>query len=281
MSESNKPNANEPDDQKVQALTQKLEILSLKLEKQALESQMKAPASKPWWGTLLEFLALPAAILAIVLQITQTSGTFETQEKTVAETEKIRTEEIKTRVELQQLLDSIAEKKQKGVQAYRDEVERTLPQLKAAVERLQALESQSSRFSIGISLTKFVILWVVFHAVDLAFDVLAQVWATLLSGTAIAVFNRKEASKEGRRDRIRRERMQRFMTWSVTVLSPVPSILRWSIQLSIFIALVIPLFDELAKLLGSNVTFISVFESAKALKIGEAIGKIRIILFGS
>ena len=264
----------------LQPIAQKLEILTLKIEKQALEASAKAGTAAPakaWWLTVVEFLALPAAIMAIVFQITQTTGNVQSQEKTAAETQKIRTEEIKTRAELEQLLDTIAEKKQKGVEAYRDEVEKTLPKLQETVERLKSLDAQSNRMFIESALAKYIILWVIFHAISLVFDILTQVWATLLSSSVVTFYNRRP--KKGDEEKF--EWRRKFVSWAVPVLSPIPSILRWSIQLSIFIALMIPLFDEVSRLLGSNLTFDSVFESAKALRISEAIGKVKTILFGS
>lgn len=264
----------------IRPLTDRIELLTLKMEKQALEASVKTPTAKPWWATVLEFLALPAAILAIVFQIAQTTGTVGTQAKTEAETEKIKTEEIKTRVELQQLLDTIAEKRQKGAEAYKDEIEKTLPKLQETVERLKAVETQSNRFLIESALAKYVILWIIFHAVGLVFDIFSQLWSTLLSSGAMAVFNRKPKDRDDK-SREKSERLRRLASWSVAVLSPIPSILRWSIQLSIFIALMIPLFNEVSRALGSDLTFHAVFESAKALRIGEAIGKVRMILFGA
>jgi hypothetical protein len=229
---------------------------------------------------VLEFLALPAAILAIVFQIAQTTGSVQTQEKTAAETQKIKTEEIKTRAELEQLLDSLAEKKQKGVAAYKDEIEKTLPKLQETVERLKTVEGQSNRFLIQSVLAKYVILWILFHAIGLVFDIFSQLWSTLLSSGAMAIFSRKLKNGD-EKSREKRERTRRFATWAVAILGPVPSILRWSIQLSIFIALMIPLFNEVSHILGSDLTFANVFASAKALRIGEAIGKVKMILFGA
>jgi hypothetical protein len=206
--------------------------------------------------------------------------TVGTSAKTAAETEKIKVEEIKTRAELQQLLDSIAEKRQNGAEAYKDEIEKTLPKLQETVERLKAVEAQSNRFLIESVLAKYVVLWIIFHAVGLVFDIFSQLWSTLLSSGIMAIFNRKPKDRDDK-SREKSERLRRLSSWAVAVLGPVPSVLRWSIQLSIFIALMIPLFNEASRALGSDITFHAVFESAKALRIGEAIGKVRMILFGA
>src|SRR5262245_3026828 len=104
----------------------KREIERQRLE---LEDSKKTPPPKKWWASAIEILALPAAVIAIVVQLTNASSTVQTTAKTQAETEKIKVEEMKTRVELQKMLDELAETKKKGVTAYRDEIEKTLPQL--------------------------------------------------------------------------------------------------------------------------------------------------------
>jgi uncharacterized membrane-anchored protein YhcB (DUF1043 family) len=96
------------------------EIASLRLEqdkrelerqRRELEESKKAAPPKAWWASAVEILALPAAVIAIVVQFTNASSTVQTTAKTEAETAKIRVEEVKTRVELQKMLDDLAETK--------------------------------------------------------------------------------------------------------------------------------------------------------------------------
>ncbi len=53
-------------------------------------------------------------------------------------------------------------------------------------------------------------------------------------------------------------------------LGPVPDILRWSIQLSIFAVLLVPLFNELALSFGSHIAFGHVLKEAERLHFARA-----------
>ena len=266
---------------KTELLERKIELLELEQKKKDLEAAIKAPSAKPWWTSAVELLALPAAILAIVFQMTQTTGSITDQEKTEAETAKIRIEEVKTRAELAGILDELAEKKGKGVETYRQEVEQTLPKLQETIDRLNIIEQKANRATIETILIKYVLLWILFHAIGLFFDIVSQVWSTMLASTAMVVFNRRPKEGESENAYKRRRRVQNIAQWLVALLSPVPSILRWSMQLSIFIVLMIPLFNEASFALGSSVTFDSIIGTAPSMELSETLGKIKTILFGS
>lgn len=278
----------EPSSAEVSALAK--EIASLRLEqdrreldrqRRELEESKKSPPAKPWWASALEILALPAAVIAIVVQFTNASSTVQTTAKTEAETAKIKVEEIKTRVELQKMLDDLAETKQKGVTAYREEIERTLPQLQQTIERLRVVESQSKAVALERSLAKYVLLWVLFHFVGLIFDIVSQVWSALLSSVSTLVRTIRFKGKDGREDYERQRRLSNVLQWAQLVLYPLPSILRWSLQLSIFIALMIPLFNEVSIAIGSRTSFDIVMEQARHLEVGAALSTMKQLLFGA
>jgi hypothetical protein len=261
-------------------LARKIELLELQQKKHDLEAATKSPPSKPWWVSAIEFLGLPAVILAIVIQLTQASSNVQTTAKVEAETAKLKVEEVKTRVELQKMLDDLADTKKKGVAAYREEVERTIPQLQQTIERLRLIESQSGAALLERSLAKYVLLWVLFHFVGLIFDVIYQVWSTLLSGTSTFLSNLQFKDKDGREDYKRRQRLLKYIQWGHLVLGPVPTVLRWSLQLSIFFALMIPLFNEVAIALGAKTPFEVVMAQAKNLEISAALSTMKQVLFG-
>lgn len=262
-------------------LLKKIELMELEQRKRDLEAATKAPSSKPWWASAVEVLALPAAILAIVIQLTTASGNVQTTAKTEAETSKIKTDEVKTRVELQKMLDDLAETKKKGVTAYREEIERTMPQLQQTIERLRLIEAQSGGAVLGRSLAKYVLLWVLFHFIGLVFDVIFEVWSALLSAGWNLLNGIRFKDKNGNNDYKRYERLQRYIQWSRLMLHPIPNVLRWSLQLSIFVALMIPLFNEVATALGAGTPFEVVMAQAKDFQIGAALSTMKQILFGT
>ncbi|WP_457798922.1 hypothetical protein [Methylocystis sp. S23] len=266
-------------------LARKIELLELELKKRDVEAAAKSPAAKPWWSSLVEILALPAAIIAIVFQLTQMSGNVQTEAKTEAETSKIRVEEIKTRAELQEILDTLAEKKQKGVVAYRDEIEKTIPKLQETVDRLRTANLLAAPGLLGRSLAKFVLLWILIHAVSLAFDVISQIWGAFIS--SLSIFSNgmaeklvKGRDKYGNVDYKKVNKIRSMISLFTVMLSFVPSILRWSIQISIFLALFIPLFDEIILALGSNRSFNEVLTLAKQYDLSGMLAVMKEILFG-
>lgn len=261
-------------------LAKKIELLELEQRKRELMEATRAPSAKPWWESAIAFLGLPATILAIVFQLTQTSDTVQTTAKTAAETAKLRVEEVKTRVELQNMLEDLAETKKKGVSAYREEVERTIPQLQQTVERLRLIESQSGAALLERSLAKYVLLWVLFHFVGLVFDVVFEVWSALLNGISTFLYGLRLKNKDGQEDHKRRARLLAYTSWTNLILRPVPNVLRWSLQLSIFFVLMVPLFNEVALSLGAKIPFEAVMLQAKNLEIGEALSTMKQILFG-
>ncbi|VVO50382.1 hypothetical protein PS862_00281 [Pseudomonas fluorescens] len=262
-----------------------VERLSMKIERMKLEQKRKEvdaaakPPQKAWWTSAIEFLALPAAVIAIVSQLTGTIGSVHDQEKTQAETQKIRTEEVKTRAELEGLLDDLAQKKQAGVESYRAEIEKTLPQLQDTLTRLRSIKADSDRAILERALPKYILLWVLFHAVGLIFDVIAQAWSALLTSASMAVFNRRRPSDSNAKKIARWDQVMRTTQWIIAFAGMIPNILRWSIQLSIFLALMVPLFNETAHLLGSDTTFDSIVELAKHLDLSGIIEKMREIMF--
>ncbi len=262
----------------IERLSLEIKRLELEQKRREIEASTKQP-QKAWWASAVEFLALPAAVFAIVTQLTGTVGTVHETEKTQAETQKILTEEVKTRAELESILEELAEKKKKGVESYRAEVEKTLPQLEETLKRLRSINAQSDKALLQWVLPKYIMLWILFHAVGLVFDVIQSAWSALLTSTALAVFNRKTNKKFNRLQEERWEKIRRVTQWGVAIAAPVPNILRWSIQLSIFVALMIPLFNETAYLLGSSMTFDDLIKSAKHLDLSGALIQMKELIF--
>jgi hypothetical protein len=91
---------------KIQA---RLDLMELERRKDAAAAGSGQP--KSWIGAITQFLVVPGAILALVLQFTQVTGGAADKEKSVAETEKIRVETLKTRADLEQQLDELAKAK--------------------------------------------------------------------------------------------------------------------------------------------------------------------------
>jgi len=140
-------------------LQRRIEVLELELKKRDLESATKPPATKSWWGTAIEFLALPAAVLAIVLQLTQASGDIKTQAKTEAETAKAKVDTAKALVETEKLQLELAALRGKGPTVQKEEVERLAPRIEESLQKLLSLQTQEQYRPLAATIAKFVVLW--------------------------------------------------------------------------------------------------------------------------
>ncbi|GAB2843264.1 hypothetical protein GCM10027277_08320 [Pseudoduganella ginsengisoli] len=271
-------------DMRLELLATKIDLLATKLERQGADSDGKDKPKKPWWTVTVEILALPALIVAILFQFTQTTANLRTPEKTAAETEKLRTEELKIRADLALQHETLSEKKGQGTAAYRSELEKALPRLEETITKLGQVQQQSKRWAFDHALVKYLLLWTVFMGIGLFFDIVSQIWHALISSvrnTINAVYLYKHISGTGPEVEKRRKRQdlaRKVYPFLDSLLYPVPHLLNWAVRISIFVAIIIPFFNEMAAYLGSKDTFDSLLLSARQLNVGEAIAKLQAIL---
>jgi ABC-type phosphate transport system permease subunit len=120
---------------------------------------------------------------------------------------------------------------------------------------------------------QFVMLWIFMWGIGLVFDAISAVWDSAISIPLGIFYSLK------RRDSRFSERIKQMVNFVVPVLAPVPRILRVAVQIFIFVALFRPLFDQVSTTSGSSGRFHAVARSARAPRIGEAVGQVRNILF--
>ncbi len=259
-------------DDALDRLNQRLDVLSLKLDRQTL--QMQAPPAEKkqaWWVTAIQFLGLPAAVVAIVMQTGQTAQMFESKEKTAAEArkveaeaEKIRVESEKLRLELKEQQAKLAKESVSGAQ-----VDATLNNIRATLASLDEMERRIRNERAESLLRKFIILWAAVWAIGLVFDIFTQLWSILLNSVTASIFmNRRHDGGE------RHQRLVRRISIVLPVMHQIPSLLRWAVQLSVLITLVGPVFDGVAQLNGADVTFRDVIRNVATAQFSTAIGQL-------
>jgi hypothetical protein len=268
---------------------EKLE-LEVQLKKKQLESLGKAPAAKKWWAVAIEFLGLPAAVIGLAVAFTTAVGNYHSDQKTVAETAQIKANLAKA-ADAGKLANDLTAKEKEGPEAFDKAVLQNADKIKDALKSFQQAEEQAAKVNIQRSVLKFVLLWVLFNVVNLVFDVLGQGWRTAtatlfyaVSAWLIAIQERyyREPNDGRPRRRLRWiERLQRIAPGFQVVLGPLPDILRWSIQLSIFATLLGPLFNEIAASFGSSITFADILREAEHLHFGATLSLMHQLLFGS
>lgn len=107
-----------------------------------------------------------------------------------------------------------------------------------------------------------------------------EIWNALTNAARNLLWSFKFRDKEGREDYKKRERVHQYVQWADLIIRPVPNVLRWSLQLSIFVALMIPLFNEIASSFGSPQTFEAVLIHAKDMDVSATLSTMKDILFG-
>ena len=261
-----------------------------KLELEVMLKRKELTAKKSWWLIVGEVLGIPAVVVTIVLGITAASGNRATERKTTEEILQIR-HNLARAAEAGALANDLLSAKQKeGPKAFEQAVAQNTDRIRDALKSLQRLEEQSARINVQRSVLKFVLLWILFSVIGLIFDVINKGWHTATSTMLFGfhVWANRETVKEdddevGRRERERLRRRRNIYSRVVpvlaTILSPLPDILRWSIQLSIFTTLLGPLFNEIAVSLGSNITFAVVLTEGRHLHFAKMLSLMRDILF--
>jgi hypothetical protein len=227
-----------PDDRAYAQLLDKLDTVNAKLEK--LEEKTPAEKATPWYTVLINFIALPAAILAIMIQWGQVRSSGEDRAKTVAETAKFRTEEVKARAELEKTLDDLSAKRATSVDAYRSELEAALPKIQKSLTELQVLTKTvkpEAEFNIVL---KFIILWGCLIGMGLIFEIFTYIWQTLVSSLRTFARNSRSTSQTWRN----------VVSYADPFLLYAPMLLTWSIRWMFFFFLVVPFITELSGLLG-------------------------------
>lgn len=244
----------------------------LELQKQLLDAKKPEEKQQPWWVTLTTFLALPALLVVMFLQFNQAGSERQDVKQSQAEAQLAITQELKARADLEITLSDLERKKAKGVAEYQAALDAAVPQLQSLLSQLERSRAGSNS---TLFLYKFVILWAVWHGLGMVFNIIHSLWNATVGLVTGAVFS---YHRHGRPS-ARLTRIRTIVQFAIPALYAVPSILNWAVHIFVFAALIVPLFNEVAVALGSQTTFTSIVESARALNLGEAVEKIRGVIF--
>jgi tetrahydromethanopterin S-methyltransferase subunit B len=263
-------------DSKMTSVTEKTRTIDEKIDRESKPEEKKYPL----WFYVSQLVTILGVIAAIILNLSQASQVGPTKEKTVAETQKIYTEELKTRAELEKLLGDLATEKSKGLDAYEEQLNRVLPELQSTIERLNKLDSVSSRYAVVENLYKNMLIGMFLTAVFFFLQTFSIVWSWLTSTllSAFYSFRPKWTSKnEGRRKRY--ENIQKYVGMFSSMLGNVPAVVILLVEIYIFTALSVPLFDSVSSSLGIDLQFASVLEHLWKFDLSGAVDIFKKALF--
>jgi hypothetical protein len=255
---------------------QKLQI-ELEISKKQLAALGKTPPAphKPWWTVAVDFLGLPLAVVGLAVAFTQASGNHASEQKTIAETEQIRAG-LASATQTSKLASDLSQKEKEGPKAFEQAVALNADKIQDALSRLQELEEQSARVTIQRSVLKFVLLWILFTIVSLVFDMIGTIWTAATNAVFYAMLKLFPNSFGDNPSSF----VRNFLPVILMINGQIPTVLKWAIQLSIFAALLAPLFNEIAASFGSNVHFADVMMEARHLRFGSMLSTMKQLLFG-
>jgi hypothetical protein len=261
---------------RLEVVTANLDKLDAKIER--VESKQVAKEPQNWWTLAAQILALPALIITMYMQINQGGESKQAAVLTQAQVAKTQAEELKTRAELQELLEKLSRSKETDARVYKQQLDRLLPQIDAALTTLTKLNVTSGAKATQDVLARYLLIWVFLTAIGITFSIIGFFWNSLfvVATTTLQALRPDYDAPEAARRRFRRiEKFQRFLP----VLIPLPGIAHIAVDITIFGAVLIPLFDLLAKEMGSPITFGSILSNLWRLRFGDAIEALRRVVF--
>ncbi len=267
----------------VAALSNRIEALSIKLDKPPTAPTDKPGTPRVWWEYAIQFLGLPVIVLGMVFTFTQINTESSNaslnkikQTTELAQQNKANAEATKLKLEIEE----IQRKQQAGIRvstAERDDL----------LERVKSLIKPATPIPASALLLKYLALTFMFMGLSLFFQLVGTLWSVLFNLASNLIYanfpqrrsasdpaepSESEADFEKRRKRydLLRTVWQHFSVFAV----PLPSLVDWSIRLSIFTAVVVPLFDETAATLGSALRFSDLLGPMRHWEVSVAVQRL-------
>jgi hypothetical protein len=226
----------------------------------------------------IQFFTVLTLAVGIILTFTNIFKSGPENNKTIAETEQINTETLKTRVELQQMLDQLETNRSKGVDEYNKQLNEMLPQLQTTITKLNELNDTNSKDVVVENLYKSLLIGIFGTAVFFFLRTFSILWSWLTSSLRNIFYALRPNWKEEKKLQ-KYEQTQKFINLIDPVLMHVPSLVFLIVEIYIFTSLSIPLFDSVSASLGSNVRFSPVLSKLWGLDLRSAVEMLRAALF--
>src|SRR5215213_3343048 len=154
------------------ALRQKLDLIITQNQLAHAQQKPDDPKSGPWYTTLIQFLALPAAVLALYIQWDQATSPIQ-ETKTIAETEKIRTEELRARAELEKLLGELEKRARPSSGTGNVELEASISRVENALQNINRIQQTTQTTQFLFVFSQYIFIWALFHVAGLLFDIIS------------------------------------------------------------------------------------------------------------
>jgi hypothetical protein len=238
-----------------------IELLNEKVSRLLERSDERAKAKaadeksekKPWYVIVAGILAIPAAIIGIMVSFGQLQKTGPEQEKTVAETRNLQVDALKKQAELQQILNDVTKNQAVNSEYFRNEVTPKIQDTIAALNRLNNA-AQISGLSI---IAKFILIYLLSRVFYFITGVFERAWNLLMQlFTELSSYwiNRRiDAARKAGRSSDERLYAFRNRIYKVPMyLQYVPMLILLSLELAVLVKLVVPVAVEAATVIGKS-----------------------------
>jgi hypothetical protein len=245
-------------------LSKDIELLRRDGSDTAKDASTKDEGTK-WYAKLVQILAIPAAIIAIFLQVGQFHTNTESDSKIEAETAKLRIDRLSGQVELEKKLDEL--QKSRVADANSLNLNDTISKLKEAISESEKLREAETKGALVDVFMRFIIVWFLYNAWGVFFGILSLLWNTILTPVMIL------AQRYGRRY----EWVNSLFPIYGLIITIVPSFIDWYVRLLILIAVAEPMAQDAAVVLGREKEFselITSFNSAHIRVASQQLGQL-------
>lgn len=254
----------------------RLQTVAAKLD--ALESKLGGAdkTKSPWYSVVAQLLGIPAVLVLMFLQLNQARQAPVDIEKSQAEASKARAEELKTRGELEVILNNLQRGREAGLPEFEQRLREALPRLDSAIAAL-SIQSQRSTAATAVSLEALVGRCLVALVFLFAVRVVLDIYGTVI-GACIAIPLTAYLSLRGPEAAIS-HRVVRVIQPAVLVMSQFGPVIRLAVQVTILFSVFAPLFDDHALAHGAP-SFSDVFTQLGRLNLVGAIRSVQAAVTG-
>jgi hypothetical protein len=303
---------NDSNERDFELLTAKLDLIREKIE--GVKPPDKKETS-PWYVVAVGVLGVPAITILMIMNFSQYQANNLTTEKTIQETTKTKLEIEQLRAKATELKATVKSEDIQSLKSSLNDVIPLLQQSASRLERQRPKTTPSIetsfllRFIVAWAFLNFI--GVAFSAFFVGWDLIVQFPYTFSNIRRQQIRNHEriaeeklrkqhieeerkyqlDRSHEGREDfnerqhkertdlyalfERRRARLDLWLQGSSSILRIFPRILQVSLQVAVFVVIIIPMFDLVAVQMGSRVRFENVLSSAKQLDFGKSLLYVR------
>jgi hypothetical protein len=239
-----------------------LELLNEKvsrlLERGDDRAKAKAAEDKsekqPWYVVTVGIIAIPAAIIGLMVSFGQWEKTGPEQEKTIAETQNLRVDALKKQVELQQILNDVTKNQAANSEYFRTEV---TPKIEDTIAALNRLNNAAQTSGLAI-IAKFILVYLLYKIFYFVVGLFERVWTLLMQliTELLSYWVSRRLDKVRKQGRSEQEEhlyaIRNRIYKMPAYLQYVPTIAVLTLELIVLLRLVVPLSLETATVIGKS-----------------------------